>query len=114
MSQILSRMADDLGYVERYDDGDCWGLTVDLSERLTPAREPGPISDGEWATAKAQVAGIMRRRAGSPEDSLSNADVRRITGLSRRQVHRMIHELVTDGRVRIAGQGRAARYLWVG
>lgn len=114
MSQILSRMADDLGYVERYDDGDCWGLTVDLSERLTPVREPGPISDGEWATAKAQVAGIMRRRAGSPEDSLSNADVRRITGLSRRQVHRMIHELVTDGRVRIAGQGRAARYLWVG
>lgn len=118
MEQILRRMERDFGYLERNDEEDAWALTVDLSERLAPVRKPGRVSGRDWRTAKSRVAGILRCRArrdgGSPEGSLTNAEVRRITGISRRQVHRLIHEFVAAGQVRIVGQGRAARYLWVG
>lgn len=115
MEEILAGMAQDFGYLERHGEGgDAWCLTVALSERFAPVREPGRVSERDWTTAKTRVSGIMRCRAGRRQGSLSNAEVRRITGISRRQVHRLIRELVTDGQVRIAGRGRAARYRWVG
>lgn len=57
---------------------------------------------------------MMRRRAEGCREPLSNSDVRRITGLARRQVNRLVREPVADGKVRIVGQGRAARYLRTG
>lgn len=57
---------------------------------------------------------MIRRRAEGAREPLSNSDVRRITGLARRQVNRLIQEPVADGKIRIVGQGRAARYLRTG
>jgi len=54
----------------------------------------------------------VRRCAETGADPLVNADVRRITGLDRHQVRRMIHEFRDDGLVVIEGHGRAARYLY--
>lgn len=68
----------------------------------------------EWEAARARVEGVIRRRAEGAREPLSNSDVRRITGLARRQVNRLIQELVADGKIRIVGQGRAARYLQAG
>lgn len=48
------------------------------------------------------------------EPPLANAAIRRITRLDRQQVNRLIHELAEEGRVRIDGHGRGARYVFTG
>lgn len=115
MEGILARMEQDLGYLERNGDREVrWALELGTLGRLTAARNPGPVPPREWDDARARVEGVIRRRAESSREPLSNSDVRCITGLARRQVNRLIQELVADGKARIVGQGRAARYLRAG
>ena len=115
MEEILTRMEQDLGYLERNGDGEIrWALELGTLARLTAARSAGPVPPREWKALRTRVEGVIRRRAESCREPLSNSDVRRITGLARRQVNRLVRELVEDGKVRIVGQGRAARYLRTG
>ena len=112
MEGILTRMEQDLGYLERNGNGDVrWALELGTLARLTAERSAGPVPPREWEAVRTRVEGVIRRRAESAREPLSNSDVRRITGLARRQVNRLIQELVADRKVRIVGQGRAARYL---
>ncbi len=55
---------------------------------------------------------VIRRCAETGAKPLANADVRRLTGLDRHQVRRLIHRLRADGLVAIEGHGRAARYVY--
>ncbi len=115
MEGILERMEQDLGYLERNGEGDVRrAIELGTPARLTAARSAGPVPPREWEPARARVEGVIRRRAEGAREPLSNSDVRRITGLARRQVNRLIQEPVPDGKIRIVGQGRAARYLRTG
>ena len=114
--EILTAMERDFGYLETAERGtpEVWTMTAEVRARITRDREAADSSVPEWAAAKTEVEAVIRRRAARGEASLSNADVRRITGFDQRRVNRLIHELGEEGKVRIAGHGRAARYLWIG
>ena len=108
-------MEHDHGNLERSGNDEArWALELGTLARLTAARSAGPVPPREWEAARARVEGVIRRRAEGAREPLSNSDVRRITGLARRQVNRLIQELVADGKIRIVGRGRAARYLQAG
>ena len=68
----------------------------------------------DWQAAKTWVLSILKQSAEYGGSGLSNAEVRRITALDRKQVNRLIHELGKEGQVRIAGYGRGARYIYTG
>ena len=126
---VLARMESELGYVEHRGSGTgmYWTLSPESHARLAPANDfrEGPKiivgadltvthrdPRGAWDGLKARVVRVIRRCAETGAEPLVNADVRRITGLDRHQVRRMIHELREDGLVAIEGHGRAARYLY--
>ena len=56
-----------------------------------------------------------RQRAKRGEPGLSNADIRRITGLNRNQVYRLMKQLRDEQpSVTSRGHGAGARYFWEG
>ncbi len=128
-ADILARMEAEFGYVERRGSGPgiFWTLSPETHARLVPAndfREGPKIIVGAdstvthrdphaaWDGLKARVIRVIRRCAETGAEPLANADVRRITGLDRHQVRRLIHELRDEGLVAIEGHGRAAKYLY--
>lgn len=130
-ADVLARMESELGYIERRGGGPgvYWTLSPEVHARLTPANDfrEGPKivvgvdatvtrrdPRGVWDSLKTRVIRVIRRCAETGAEPLVNADVRRITGLDRHQVRRMIHELRDERLVAIEGHGRAARYLYVG
>ena len=129
IAAVLARMESELGYVEHRGSGTgmYWTLSPESHARLAPTNDfrEGPKiivkadltvthrdPRGAWNGLKARVIRVIRRCAETGAEPLVNADVRRITGLDRHQVRRMIHELRDDGLVAIEGHGRAARYLY--
>ncbi len=119
---ILGRMESGFGYLERRGGGPgmYWTLSPAVRARLVSARHDldVPVGTGssgseDWDGLKARVTRVIRQSAESGADPLANADVRRITGLDRYKVRRLIHELREEGLVVIEGHGRAARYLYV-
>ena len=115
-SGVLERMEQDLGYVDRGgDSGDgYWTLRPDVHARLSGAQGDGRNRGTEWDLAKSRVLRVVRRHAARGAQPLVNADVRRITGLDRFQVYRLIQEFVGEGEIRIDGHGRAATYVYCG
>lgn len=116
VGHILDVMVSDLRYLERLDRGSRiarWRLVPGVRARLSasPTVEYDPKAN--WARLKTTVARMLVRRTNSGEAPLTNADVRRTTGLDRHQVRRLVHELREEGLVEIAGRGRAARYLYM-
>lgn len=103
--EILDEMSDSHGWLEVTGTPPWlhWVLTPDLEERLGP----GDLSPD---ALRRRVLRVLRGRARAEAPGLSNADVRRLTGLDRGQVNRLIHELEPHG-VRIEGHGRGARYV---
>ena len=107
---ILAEMERSHGYLERSGE-ETWRLTTDLGARLTEGEGRTPAQRSLVAGSRVEHA--LRRSATSGGPSLSNADIRSLTGLDRRQVNRLVHRLEREGKVRIEGHGRAARYAWV-
>ncbi|MCZ7559932.1 MAG: hypothetical protein M5U30_07740 [Burkholderiaceae bacterium] len=56
---------------------------------------------------------MLKARQQRGQAGLSNAEVREVTGYTRQQVNRLIHELEAES-VRMIGHGRGARYEYVG
>ena len=127
-TDVLARMESEFGYIERRGSGPgmYWTLSPEVHARLAPPNDfrEGPKiifgADGTeihrdphvaWDGLKSRVTRVIRRCAETGAEPLANADVRRITGLDRHQVRRVIHELRDEGLVAIDGHGRAARYL---
>jgi ATP-dependent DNA helicase RecG len=114
--EILSRMERNLGYLDRGGGGrgTYWTLRAALHQRIAA---PGDLERDrrlDWEALKTRVLSVICRRAHRGEGPMSNAEVRRITALDRKQVNRLIHELGKEGQVRIAGHGRGARYIYTG
>lgn len=107
---ILEQMRESHGYLERSAE-ETWRLSAETGIRLTDGGEWTP-APSPAVVARMRVEDALKRTATSGDPPLSNADVRRITGLDRRQVNRLIHRLQEEGKVRIEGHGRAARYAW--
>lgn len=132
---VLTVMEAEYGYVDRrgYGPGSYWTLRPEVHSRLLPPKEirrdlsaivSASVSVSaasetddrdlrdDWGGLKARVIRVIRRCAETDTEPLANADVRRLTGLDRHQVRRLIHELRDEGIVAIEGHGRAARYLY--
>jgi len=86
-------------------------LRADTHARLAA---PGDVERDrrmDWEAAKTRVLSVLKQRAAHGEPGLSNADVRRITGLNRNQVVRLMVELRTENpAISEPGRGRFARY----
>lgn len=128
---VLAGMESEFGYLAQRGNGPgmYWTLSPEVHARLVPAddfrREPKTIFkadgtvvsrdlDAAWNGLKERVIRVIRRCAETNAEPLANADVRRLTGLDRHQVRRLIHRLRDDGLVAIEGHGRAARYVYNG
>jgi ATP-dependent DNA helicase RecG len=114
--EVLACMERDLGFLDRGGSGRStyWTLRRAVHGRLAA---PGSVDSDrriDWEAAKTRVLSAIRQRALRGEEPMTNADVRRITALDRKQVNRLIHELEREGHVRMHGHGRGARYLYVG
>ena len=110
--ETLTTMVSDLGYLERVGSDNTWTLSTDVRQRiLAPGSDDGAE---DWATLKRRVLRVIRRCHEMGEPPLANVDVRRITGLDRHQVRRLIGELRSHGLVAIDGRGRGTRYLYTG
>ena len=113
-SVVLVRMEQDLGYVDRGGDSEdsYWTLRPDVHARISNTEGSRQNRGTEWAATKARVLTVIQRRAARGARPLVNTDVRRITGLDRHQVYRLIQEFANEGKVRIDGHGRAATYVY--
>ncbi len=112
VSVVLARMEQDLGYVDRGGDSEdsYWTLRPDVHARISNIE--GQNRETGWETTKARVLSVIQRQAARGARPLVNTDVRRITGLDRHQVYRLIQEFANEGKVRIDGHGRAATYVY--
>ena len=63
--------------------------------------------------AKTRVLNMLKQRHRRGERGLTNAEVRAVTGYTRQQVNRLIHDLEAES-VRLTGHGRGATYEYAG
>ena len=113
--EVLSEMETEFGYLERGGTGrgTYWTLRPDLHRRLSGPGHPERDRRIVWEAAKTRVLSILRRRAGTLEEGLTNQEIRQLTHLDRNQVFRLMAELRTeDPHVTMLGKGRAARYAY--
>lgn len=96
---------------------DCKPLTggMRLAVRDKLARRSsshGRNRGAEWDSIKAMALAAIRSEAAQGRAPLANADLRRITGLDRHRVYRLVQQLVAEGAIRVDGHGRAATYVY--
>jgi len=115
MRDILEEMVQIYGYLQRggAGRGTWWRLKPALHRRLEGSGHAERDQRIEMDVAKTRVLNMLKLRQGRGEVGLSNADVREVTGYTRQQVNRLIHELESES-VRMVGHGRGARYKYVG
>ena len=113
--EVLSQMEDDRGYLDRGGEGRgaYWTLKLELRERLSDSGRQSLLDAGPRA-ARERILSILASRADNDLGPLANRDLRRITGLDRKQVMRLLQTLRETGKVRIEGRGRGAGYVYSG
>ena len=115
MRDILDEMVQVYAYLERggAGRGAWWRLKPALHRRLEGAGHAERDQRIDIDVAKTRVLNMLKQRYQRRQAGLSNADVREVTGYTRQQVNRLIHELEAEA-VRMTGHGRGARYEYVG
>lgn len=108
--ETLGVMESDFGYIQRIGPDESWTLSHELRQRILVEEEEAE----DWTALKSRVVRVMRRCSEIGDPPLANLDVRRITGLDRHQVRRLIGELRAQGIVTLSGRGRGVRYVYVG
>lgn len=111
MRDILDEMVQPLDYLERggAGRGSWWRLKPGLHKRLEGAGHAERDQRIDIDVAKTRVLNMLKQRRQRGQVGLSNAEVRQVTGYTRQQVNRLIHELAAES-VQIVGHGRGARY----
>lgn len=114
--ETMSQMETDFGYLERGGTGrgTYWTLRADLYERLSVPGVHERDRRIDWEAAKTRVLSVLKKRAERGDPELQNREVRRIIHFDRQQVNRLIHELESEGQVRLEGHGRGSRYRYTG
>jgi ATP-dependent DNA helicase RecG len=115
MRDILEDMAQLYGYLDRggAGRGTWWRLKPALHRRLEGAGHAERDQRIDIDVAKTRVLNMLKQRQQRGQVGLSNAEVREVTGYTRQQVNRLIHELEPES-VQMLGHGRGARYEFVG
>lgn len=115
MRDILDEMAQDYGYLERggVGRGTWWRLKPGLHRRLEGRGNAERDQRVDADVAKTRVLNMLKQRHRRGERGLTNAEVRAVTGYTRQQVNRLIHELEVES-VRLIGHGRGATYEYAG
>lgn len=115
MRDILDEMVQVYGYLERggAGRGTWWRLKPALHRKLEGAGHAERDQRIDLDVAKTRVLNMLKARQQRGQAGLSNAEVREVTGYTRQQVNRLIHELEAES-VRMVGHGRGARYEYVG
>jgi ATP-dependent DNA helicase RecG len=115
MRDILDEMAQLYGYLERggAGRGTWWRLKPTLHRELEGAGHAERDQRINIDVAKTRVLNMLKQRQQRGQVGLSNAEVREVTGYTRQQVNRLIHELESES-VQMLGHGRGARYEFVG
>lgn len=115
MRDILDEMVQVYDYLERggAGRGTWWRLKPALHRRLEGAGHAERDQRIDIDVAKNRVLNMLKQRQQRGQTGLSNAEVREVTGYTRQQVNRLIHELEAES-VRMVGHGRGARYEYVG
>jgi ATP-dependent DNA helicase RecG len=93
--------------------GTWWRLKPALHRRLDGAGHAERDQRIDIDVAKTRVLNILKQRQQRGQAGLSNGEVREVTGYTRQQVNRLIHELEAES-VSMVGHGRGARYVYVG
>lgn len=89
-------------------------LTPALRDRLAGPGHPERDRRMDWEAAKTRGLSVLMARAKRGVPGLGNAEIRRITRLSRQQVKLLMQELrAAHPEVRPPGKGRHARYAWL-
>lgn len=115
MRDILDEMAQDYGYLERggAGRGTWWRLKPLLHRRLEGRGNAERDQRIDVDVAKTRVLNMLKQRHLRGERGLTNAEVRAVTGYTRQQVNRLIHDLKMES-VRLTGHGRGATYEYAG
>jgi len=115
MRDILDEMAQDYGYLERggAGRGTWWRLKPTLHRRLEGRGNAERDQRIDTDVAKTRVLNMLKQRHRRGERGLTNAEVRAVTGYTRQQVNRLIHDLEAES-VRLTGHGRGATYEYAG
>ena len=115
MRDILDEMVQVYDYLERggAGRGTWWRLKPALHRRLEGAGHAERDQRIDIDVAKTRVLNMLKQRQQRGQAGLSNAEVREVTGYTRQQVNRLIHELEAES-VRMTGHGRGARYEYSG
>ena len=115
MRDILDEMIQVYDYLERggAGRGTWWRLKPALHRRLEGAGHAERDQRIDIDVAKTRVLNMLKQRQQRGQAGLSNAEVREVTGYTRQQVNRLIHELEAES-VLMTGHGRGARYEYAG
>jgi len=115
MRDILEDMVQLYGYLDRggAGRGTWWRLKPALHRRLEGTGHAERDQRIDIDVAKTRVLNMLKQRQQRGQVGLSNAEVREVTGYTRQQVNRLIHELEPES-VQMLGHGRGARYEFVG
>jgi ATP-dependent DNA helicase RecG len=115
MRDILDEMVQVYDYLERggAGRGTWWRLKPPLHRRLDGAGNAERDQRIDIDVAKTRVLNMLKQRQQRSQAGLSNAEVREVTGYTRQQVNRLIHELEAES-VLMTGHGRGARYEYAG
>lgn len=115
MRDILDEMIQHYAYLERggVGRGTWWRLKPAVHKRLDGSGHAERDRRIDIDVAKTRVLNMLKQRHTRGQAGLTNAEVREVTGYTRQQVNRLIHELESEA-VRMVGHGRGARYEYVG
>jgi ATP-dependent DNA helicase RecG len=111
MRDILDEMVQIYDYLERggAGRGTWWRLKPALHRKLDGTGNAERDQRIDIDVAKTRVLNMLKQRQQRGQAGLSNAAVREVTGYTRQQVNRLIHDLEAES-VRITGHGRGALY----
>ncbi|WP_292421577.1 ATP-binding protein, partial [Methanoregula sp.] len=108
----LHAMEHERGYLEHGGSGRSlyWTLHPAIYRELELNGHPLGDRRTEWEAAKMHVLSMLRQQKDSPENYLTNADIRKITRLNRDQVKRLMRELREQHmQITYMGNRRSAR-----
>jgi len=112
---ILHTMEHERGYLEHGGSGRSlyWALHPAIYRELELDGHPYGDRRTEWEAAKMHVLSMLRQQKDSPENYLTNADIRKITRLNRDQVKRLMRELRDQyPQITYTGIRRSAKYYY--
>jgi len=112
---ILHSMEHDRGYLEHGGSGRSlyWALHPAIFRELELIGHPFGDRRTEWEAAKMHVLSMLRQQKDSPENYLTNADIRKITRLNREQVKRLMRELRNQyPQITYSGNRRSVKYYY--